>query len=86
MRPAASKCSAICEEASHHEIMRYLSEWRCPKPRPLPQFEQVRRSGIGFDDGEFDAEARCVAVPVRDFTGQVASAIGISGPIWRLSL
>ena len=41
---------------------------------------------IAFDDGEFDAEVRCVAVPVRDFTGQVIGAIGISGPIWRLSL
>jgi DNA-binding IclR family transcriptional regulator len=24
-------------------------------------------------------------VPVTDFTGQVVGAIGISGPIWRLS-
>jgi len=23
---------------------------------------------------------------VRDFTGQVAGAIGLSGPIWRLSI
>ena len=33
-----------------------------------------------------DPEARCVAVPVRDFTGRVAGAIGMSGPMWRLSL
>jgi len=46
----------------------------------------VRRKGLAFDDGEFDAEARCVAVPVRDFTGRVAGAIGMSGPMWRLSL
>jgi DNA-binding IclR family transcriptional regulator len=25
-------------------------------------------------------------VPVRDFTGQIVGAIGISGPIWRLSI
>jgi IclR family KDG regulon transcriptional repressor len=46
----------------------------------------VRRKGIAFDDGEFDPEARCVAVPVKDFTGRVAGAIGMSGPMWRLSL
>jgi len=51
----------------------------------LRELEEVRRKGIAFDDGEFDAEVRCVAVPVRDFTGRVAGAIGISGPIWRLS-
>jgi IclR family transcriptional regulator, KDG regulon repressor len=50
------------------------------------EIEEIRRAGIAYDDGEFDAELRCVAVPVRDFTGQVVGAIGISGPIWRLSL
>jgi len=46
----------------------------------------IRKAGIAYDDCEFDSELRCVAVPVRDFTGQVIGAIGISGPIWRLSL
>ncbi len=46
----------------------------------------ARRTGIAFDDGEFNPEVRCVGVPVRDFTGQVVGAIGISGPIWRLSM
>jgi IclR family KDG regulon transcriptional repressor len=27
-----------------------------------------------------------VAVPVQDFTGQTVGALGISGPIWRLSI
>ncbi|MGH6715058.1 MAG: IclR family transcriptional regulator [Bradyrhizobium sp.] len=48
--------------------------------------EEVRQSGIAFDDGEFNSEVRCIAVPVRDFTGQIIGAIGISGPIWRLSI
>ena len=48
--------------------------------------DEVRSSGVAFDDGEFNPEVRCVAVPVKDFTGQVIGAIGISGPIWRLSI
>ena len=52
----------------------------------MAEIEQVRRDGIAFDDGELDAEVRCVAVPVRDFLGRVAGAIGISGPMWRLPL
>ncbi len=51
----------------------------------LREIAEVRRTGIAFDDGEFNAEVRCVAVPVTDFTGQVIGALGISGPIWRLS-
>ena len=51
----------------------------------LREIAEIRRTGIAFDDGEFNPEIRCVAVPVTDFTGQVVGAIGISGPIWRLS-
>ena len=48
--------------------------------------DEVRRAGMAFDDGEFDAEVRCVALPVRDFTGRIIGAIGISGPVWRLTI
>jgi DNA-binding IclR family transcriptional regulator len=44
---------------------------------------EVRRSGVAHDEGEFNIEVRCIAVRVEDFTGQVAGALGISGPIWR---
>jgi DNA-binding IclR family transcriptional regulator len=52
----------------------------------LREIEDVRRDGIAFDDGEFNTEVRCAAVPVRDFTGQIVGALGISGPVWRLSI
>jgi len=51
----------------------------------LREIAEIRRTGIAFDDGEFNPEVRCVAVPVMDFTGAVIGALGISGPIWRLS-
>ena len=54
-------------------------------PVLLREIAEIRRSGIAYDDGEFNLEVRCVAVPVRDFTGQIIGALGISGPIWRLS-
>ena len=50
------------------------------------EIAEVRRTGLAIDDGEFDAEVRCAAVPVRDFSGQVIGAVGISGPVWRLSI
>ena len=55
-------------------------------PVLLREIEEVRRSGVAFDDGEFNPEVRCVAVPVRDFTGNVVGALGISGPVWRLTI
>lgn len=50
------------------------------------ELDIVRSAGIAFDDCEFDAEVRCLAVPVHDFTGAVAAAVGLSGPVWRVTL
>ena len=97
MRPA--HCTALGKVLlaafSPEQLDRYLAthELRAFTPKSIierdvlkREIDAVRRSNIGFDDGEFDAEARCVAVPVRDFTGRIAGAIGISAPIWRLSI
>jgi len=50
------------------------------------EIADVRRTGVAIDDGEFDPELRCVALPVRDFSGLVTGALGVSGPVWRLSI
>ena len=50
------------------------------------EIDEIRRSGIAFDDGEYNLEVRCVAVAVNDFTGEAIGALGISGPVWRLSI
>lgn len=50
------------------------------------EIQQAQRQGLAFDDCEFDAEVRCVAAPVRDFTGRVVAALGLSGPVWRMSM
>jgi DNA-binding IclR family transcriptional regulator len=52
----------------------------------MREIATVRQSGIAYDDSEYNLEARCVAVPVYDFTGAVRGAVGISGAVWRLSL
>jgi DNA-binding IclR family transcriptional regulator len=49
------------------------------------EIAEIKHSGIAFDDGEFNPEVRCIAVPVMDFTGQTIGALGISGPVWRMS-
>ncbi len=77
------------------QFARYLqrAELKAYTPKSITSAEQlareiaeVRRAGLAIDDGEFDSELRCAALPVRDFSGRVIGAIGISGPVWRLSI
>jgi IclR family KDG regulon transcriptional repressor len=67
-------------------LRRFTAKTIVERDALLREIEEVRKKGIAYDDGEFDAEVRCVAVPVFDFSGRVAGAIGISGAVWRLSL
>ena len=52
----------------------------------LRELESVRAAGYAVDDAEFNPEARCIASPVRDFTSHVVAAMGISGPVWRVTI
>jgi IclR family transcriptional regulator, KDG regulon repressor len=96
VRPA--HCTAlgkiILASLRHDQLERYLERVELKPsteksiteiPVLAREIAEIRRSGVAFDDGEFNAEVRCVAVPVNDFTGQITGALGISGPIWRLS-
>ena len=68
------------------ELKAYTPKSVTSAERLAREIAEVRRTGIAVDDGEFDTELRCAALPVRDFSGQVIGAIGISGPVWRLSI
>lgn len=83
---AALSPSQLERYLANCELHKFTAKTISEKDALLREIEEVRRKGLAFDDGEFDPEARCVAVPVRDFTGRVAGAIGMSGPMWRLSL
>jgi DNA-binding IclR family transcriptional regulator len=83
---AALRPDQLCHFLDRAELRPSTEKSITELPVLLREIEEIRRSGIAFDDGEFNPEVRCVAVPVRDFTGQVVGALGISGPIWRLSI
>ncbi len=77
------------------ELDRLLASLPLPAitPKTIVDPEKLRaaireagENGIAFDDGEFDADVRCLAAPVFDFRNRMIAAIGISAPIWRIGL
>jgi len=83
---AALAAAELERDLKTRELRKFTPKTIVERKALLRELEEVRRSGIAYDDGEFDPEVRCAAVPVRDFAGRITGAIGISGPIWRLSL
>ncbi len=70
---------------TRHELPRLTPNTICAAPRLRRENESIIASGVAYDDGEFNGEIRCLAVGVRDFTGQTLGALGISAPTWRVS-
>jgi DNA-binding IclR family transcriptional regulator len=51
----------------------------------LRTLDEVRNSGYAIDDEESEVGMRGVAAPVRDIGGSVVTAVGLAGPIQRLT-
>lgn len=51
----------------------------------LAALEEARRTGRAFDNEECEIGARCVAFPVRDFTGKIAAGLSVTGTVFHIS-
>jgi IclR family KDG regulon transcriptional repressor len=63
---------------------------RTPKTTTNPKtlrvmLDEVRRNGYALDDEESEIGMRSVAAPIRDMSGNAIAAVGLAGPIQRLT-
>lgn len=49
------------------------------------ELAHIRARGYAVDDEECDRGARCIAAPVRDYTGRVVAAISLTAPTLRMT-
>lgn len=51
----------------------------------LQALDEVRQQGNAIDDEESEVGMRGLAAPIRDISGKVIAAVGVAGPIQRLT-
>jgi DNA-binding IclR family transcriptional regulator len=49
------------------------------------ELERIRSHGYAVDNEEYDEGLRCIGAGVRDHSGHVVSALGIGGPVTRIT-
>ena len=49
------------------------------------ELRTIRHRGFAIDNEEYDEGLRCIGAPVRDYNGRVVAAIGIGGPVTRVT-
>jgi IclR family acetate operon transcriptional repressor len=74
----------VREYFEQNALTRYTSTTIQSLDELITHLEQIRRQGYAFDQGEHEADVRCVAVPIFDTNGQAVAALSVSGPSGRL--
>ena len=54
-------------------------------PTLLKELDQARILGYAFDNEECEVGARCIAAPIRNYTGKIVAGISVSGPAVRMT-
>ena len=79
---------------SHDEIERIIEKLGFTKLTPntitdkqqlMEHLAEVTRNGYATDNEELEMEVKCVAAPIRDYTGKVVAGICVSGPVQRMT-
>lgn len=51
----------------------------------VQELEAIRARGFAYDNEECEVGVRCVAFPIRDYTGLVVAGISVTGPVVRMT-
>ena len=77
---------AALEELLGTSFDRYTATTITTLPDLLTALERVRERGFAVEHEELALRRACVAVPIRDRTGEVVAAISVSGPLSTMNL
>jgi len=71
-------------DAMSRRLERFTPRTVCDPTEFLREMERVRQHGYAVNRGEWRESVGGIAAPVRDPSGRVVAAVGVSGPIERL--
>jgi DNA-binding IclR family transcriptional regulator len=66
------------------ELERYTEHTITDPVRLREELEQIRQVGYGIAEEELEIGLSAAAAPIRNYEGQVAAIISVSGPVFRL--
>lgn len=61
-----------------HDFERHTDSTITSRAAFLNELGRVRERGYAADDGEFEDYVNCIAMPVRDHTGEVTAAVSVT--------
>ncbi len=74
---------ACARYAQHHGLESYTTNTITDLAQLIACVEEARQRGYAFDDEEAEPGVGCIAVPIRDTSGQMVAGLSVSAPIQR---
>ncbi len=65
-------------------LTRFTDHTITNRERLRKELDEIRQRGYSFDNEECEEGARCVAAPIRDYSGKVVAGLSVSGPTTRM--
>lgn len=66
-------------------LRRYTENTIVTREGLVQELDAIRARGFAYDNEECEAGVRCVAYPIRDYTGSVVAGISVTGPVVRMT-
>ncbi|MEG1849271.1 MAG: IclR family transcriptional regulator [Oscillospiraceae bacterium] len=66
-------------------LTRFTASTLTSREQLEAELAQVRAQGYAYDNEECEEGARCIAAPIRDYTGRIVAGISVSGPVTRMT-
>ena len=67
------------------ELKRFTETTITDLARLVSHLKHVAEQGYAIDNREFEADVKCIAAPIRDYTRRVVGGLTVSGPASRLT-
>jgi len=64
-------------------LQAYTPSTITSRDRFLRELSEVRDQGYALNLGELDVGTRCLAAPIRDWSGEVVAGLSVSAPVTR---
>jgi len=68
-----------------HKLTKFTDSTITDKQALDLELKRIAELGYAFDNQECEAGVRCIAVPVRDYTGGIHAGLSVSGPAIRMT-
>ncbi len=75
----------IDEMISRKGLAKYTEYTIVTKEHLMQELDTIRKQGYAYDNQECELGARCIALPINDYSGHVIASISVTGPVGRMT-